>query len=162
MVQLIAYANFQDRLLHALGLADFDDPQATPAKMKRRGDTTPPLVPRRPAPANTLEVAPATNALKDWQDLSFKQLQTRLDTQRDRKSRIRIPTTDDVRKKFGGNRGRVRWTVVCMYYQPQLAMAWFRAMGTFGQESNPNRLDRIRVLEETIFWVITRSIECFY
>ena len=46
---------------------------------------------------------------------------------------------------------------MCIGYQPELAMAWSACTGAFAQEA---KLDR--VFEESLFWVVTRSLECFY
>ena len=52
---------------------------------------------------------------------------------------------------------KIRWSLVCMGYQPELTLAWLHAMRTFGEESKQDR-----VFEETLFWVVTRSLNCFY
>ncbi len=44
-----------------------------------------------------------------------------------------------------------------MGHQPELALAWFTCLRTFQEESAQDR-----VFEESLFWVITRSINCFY
>jgi len=48
-------------------------------------------------------------------------------------------------------------SVVSLGYEPKLTMAWFDCMGTFGQEAS---LDR--VFAGSLFWVVTRTNECFY
>jgi hypothetical protein len=52
---------------------------------------------------------------------------------------------------------RIRWSLVCMGYQPQLAAGWSACTRHFGQESKQDRL-----FEESLFWVVTRSLQCFY
>lgn len=44
-----------------------------------------------------------------------------------------------------------------MGYQPELTGAWFRTMETFEREA---RLDQ--VLASSLFWVVTRTDDCFY
>jgi hypothetical protein len=85
-----------------------------------------------------------------------------MEGQRAREPRILVPTWEDVRKKMPSgsapaNPVRIRWSLVCMGYQPQLAMAWLNCMRTFGDESRQDR-----VFEESLFWVITRTLHCFY
>ena len=42
-------------------------------------------------------------------------------------------------------------------YQPELAAAWGNCTRAFAQEARQDR-----VFEESLFWVVTRSLECFY
>ena len=44
-----------------------------------------------------------------------------------------------------------------MGYAPELTRAWFECMQAFQRESS---LDR--VFSNSLFWVVTRSNECFY
>lgn len=44
-----------------------------------------------------------------------------------------------------------------MGHQPRMGPAWLQTMRTFGRESKQDR-----VFEETLFWVITRTIHCYY
>lgn len=159
IVLLVAYANFLDRMLHSFGLAGVDDSPYLPVVVQRsspseKNDVSPPprTPPAEPPPADDA----AARELAEWSRVSFAQLQGKLDSQRARKSRIRVPeppaATDPQRNPL-----RVRWSLVCLGYQPKLAGAWFQAMGTFARESRQDR-----VFEESLFWVITRSIDCFY
>ena len=52
---------------------------------------------------------------------------------------------------------RIRWSLVTMGYQPELAAAWSACTRAFGQEAKQDR-----VFEESLFWVVTRSLRCFY
>jgi hypothetical protein len=52
---------------------------------------------------------------------------------------------------------RVRWGMTGYYYAPELTAAWLDAMRMFGQESKQDR-----VFEELYFWIVTRSLQCFY
>jgi hypothetical protein len=52
---------------------------------------------------------------------------------------------------------RIRWSLVCTGYQPQLASAWSNCTRNFGEEARQDR-----VFEESLFWVVTRSLQCFY
>ena len=91
----------------------------------------------------------------------FDALQKQLTQQRARPGRIRVPSWEEVRKQLGVDRGRkplrIRWSLVCVGYQPELAMAWGACTGNFGREAKQDR-----VFEESLFWVVTRSLQCFY
>ena len=52
---------------------------------------------------------------------------------------------------------KIRWSLVCVGHSPELAYAWLGTMRTFGEESKQDR-----VFEELLFWVVTRSLRCFY
>jgi len=52
---------------------------------------------------------------------------------------------------------RIKWSLVCMGYQPELAAAWSACTKAFGEEAKQDR-----VFEESLFWVVTRSLQCFY
>ena len=52
---------------------------------------------------------------------------------------------------------RIRWSLVCMGYQPELTLAWFACTRAFAEEAKQDR-----VFEESLFWVVTRSLQCFY
>jgi hypothetical protein len=95
-----------------------------------------------------------------------------MDQQKARKSRIRVPSHEQFEersKPFRTNnpaardkavrQGRVRiiWTLVCGGYQPELANAWGQCTSAFRAEAKQDR-----VFEECLFWVVTRSIDCFY
>jgi hypothetical protein len=53
--------------------------------------------------------------------------------------------------------GRIAWGTLSMGYQPGLTSSWFQAMNAFHQEA---KLDP--VLAESIFWIVTRTADCFY
>ena len=73
-----------------------------------------------------------------------------------------MPSWEEVRKQGvparpDGAPLRIQWSLVCLGYQPELAGAWFTCLRTFQDEAAQDR-----VFEESLFWVITRSIHCFY
>ena len=52
---------------------------------------------------------------------------------------------------------RIKWSLVVMGHQPQMGLARLKCLRTFGREANQDR-----VFEETMLWVVTRTIHCFY
>jgi hypothetical protein len=99
----------------------------------------------------------------DWLARDFDDLQQQMAAQRASSGRIRVPPWDLVKQVLPSgypvpkSPSRVRWTLVCLGYQPALSAAWLTTMRTFGDEANQDR-----VFEESLFWVVTRSIDCFY
>jgi alkylhydroperoxidase family enzyme len=161
MVQLLAHANFQDRLILALGVsaaeplpprqlvfgktASADRPQAPPRQL--------PSTPRGPRPASRITDA-------EWLAFDFAALQQKLAGQRARAPRIRVPSWEEFLKenpKAPASPLRIRWSLVCSGYQPALGQAWSACTRAFGEEARQDR-----VFEEMLFWVVTRSLNCFY
>ena len=95
--------------------------------------------------------------------MEFDDLQGRLTEQRARPSRIRVPSWDEVLRTMPPeiprpeNPIRIRWSLVTMGYQPELATAWSACTRAFREESKQDR-----VFEESLFWIVTRTIHCFY
>ena len=93
---------------------------------------------------------------------NFDELKRNLDTQRMREARIRVPKWVDVAATYPEDQRPkqpigIVWTLVCRGYQPELSAAWSACLRTFAEEAK-----RDRVFEECVFWVITRTIHCFY
>ena len=100
MVLLLAHANFQDRLLLALGspiesggpLPPLDiilDPKADP----------PPVPPRKRPEGRPVPEEPARIDDPFWLSMEFDDLQGKLSEQRARSSRIRVPTFEEMLQK---------------------------------------------------------------
>ena len=163
MVLLLAYANFQDRLIQALGVTpNNEDSQA--AREIKFNKTSPSIAapPRRKQAGEKPSTQSAFVNDEEWQSLEFGDLQNQMEGQRARPARIRVPTWDEVRKVLPPGYvvkapWRIRWSLVCMGYQPELAAGWFDCLHTFAEESRQDR-----VFEESLFWVITRTLHCFY
>jgi alkylhydroperoxidase family enzyme len=159
MVLLLAYANFQDRLLLTLGV-EVEPGGPLPPLDVRPSLKREPTVPLRKLPP---PVQTPLEDLKDpeWAEFDFPALQGLVDRQRERSGRIRVPAWDEVRRQLppGPPRRplRIRWSLVCMGYQPELASAWSACTSNFGREARQDR-----VFEESLFWVVTRSLQCFY
>jgi hypothetical protein len=161
MVLLLAYANFQDRLVSALGLSVEPGGPLPPLEVrfaKTDADDAPPVPPRRPPGKEPpLRVGDPDAA---WSPRSFAELQKEMEEQRARKPRIAVPPWEEVRKQLPNPPEkplRIRWSLVCLGYQPELARAWSACTRAFGEEAKQDR-----VFEESLFWVVTRSLNCFY
>ena len=99
----------------------------------------------------------------EWKTFDFDALQRQMDGQRQRSPRIDVPSWDDVQKRLPEGYPRpkqplgIRWSLVCLGYQPELAAGWGACTRAFGEEAKQDR-----VFEESLFWVVTRSLQCFY
>jgi len=164
MVLLLAYANFQDRLLSALDVP-VEPGGPLPALDIRFDKAEPaPPVPARTRPGDRLAPpVPERVDDPDWTALDIDDLKKSLETQKTNLGRIRVPSFDEVKKGLPAgypvpkNPTRIKWTLVCMGYQPELAIAWSACTRAFGEEAKQDR-----VFEESLFWVVTRTIHCFY
>jgi hypothetical protein len=163
LVQLLAYANFQDRLLLSLGLNEEPGGPVLPLQVRfGRPAESESVAARSPLPAANASASPAPKGDARWSSVDFDYLQKQMESQRAREARIRVPTWEEVRKRlpagYPANRPLgIRWSLVCLGYQPELTGAWFNSMRTFAQEAKQDR-----VFEESLFWVVTRSLSCFY
>jgi alkylhydroperoxidase family enzyme len=167
MVLLIAHANFQDRLFLSLGLGIEPNGPLPPAQVSFvRNQSKSIEVPARKHVAESLEDNRADETTKiddsEWLSQDFATLQSKLKDQRERPGRIRVPTWDDVREWLPerarrNDPVRIKWSLVCVGYQPELALGWSACLRTFAEDAKQDR-----VFEESLFWVITRTIHCFY
>jgi alkylhydroperoxidase family enzyme len=164
MVQLLAYSNFQDRLLLALDLPLDPGGPLPPSEIRFLKTTVQPLVPPRTRiEGRPTPVVPERIDDPEWLSLDLLDLQKSLSSQRARPSRIRVPTWEEVVKALPAgypppkNPIRIQWSLVCTGYQPELAAAWSACTSAFREEAKQDR-----VFEESLFWVVTRTIHCFY
>ncbi|MBS0201362.1 MAG: hypothetical protein JSS49_00575 [Planctomycetes bacterium] len=164
MVLLAAYGNFQDRIVLGLNLPIEVGGPLPPLKIEFAADAfqVAPLFPPQ-ARSSPLGKPGKSVVAEDqaWSEISYEQLQTRLERQRDRKPRLPIPTWDEVKVNLppamATRPTRIIWNLVCSGYVPELAVPWSIATRTMWSETRPDR-----VFEESLFWIQTRSIECNY
>ena len=159
LVALVAQASFQDRVLLALNISAEDARKDPPPVTVRFGRPQPKEVPARTGGTQPPPVAPVTSGEPSQEWL---QLQGKLDKQRARSGRIRVPSQQDVITRLGEKhpaawQSGIVWSRVCYGYQPELTDAWFDCSGAFRQES---QLDRL--FQNAVFWVVTESLQCFY
>lgn len=164
LVLLVAHANFQDRLFLALGsVTDLGEPLPPFVGRFEKVEKGEIEVPERTLPETpTAPLVPERIDDPEWRSLDIAVLQRSLDSQRLRAGRIRVPKWEEVVNTIPENQRpkhpvRILWTLVCRGYQPQLAAGWSACMRIFGEEAKQDR-----VFEESVFWIITRTIHCFY
>ena len=109
-----------------------------------------------------------------WTGQSLAQLQESLENQRKRVARIRIPGWKEVQPHLEMDSGvrrwpKVGWGLVAFGHQAEIADAWFDCVDQFrvdgrrkreGAKPEGARLDPM--LSADMFWVVTRSLNCFY
>jgi alkylhydroperoxidase family enzyme len=161
LVLLLAYANFQDRLVLYLGLHGQEGATLPPLEVRFREEKKSPAT-KEPWPNRAAAAGPSGAVDPERVSLTFEKLQEQMESQRGRRPRIRVPSWEELRKQGTPARPdgaplRIRWSLVCQGYQPALAGPWFKCLRTFADEAAQDR-----VFEESLFWVVTRSLRCFY
>lgn len=166
MVLQMAFANFQDRLLLALKVPIEPEGPTPPLEIRfvpMKPDETVAEVPR----SITDETQPKEVFWEvldfEWKSFNFEQLQSQLEKQRAREPRVTIPAWSDVQPLLPpamyppDQPVRIKWSLAILGHQPQLGISWLKGLRTFGREAKQDR-----VFEESLFWVVTRSLQCFY
>jgi hypothetical protein len=162
MVQLTAYSNFQDRLVHALGLKVEEGGPLQPVEVALDPNAMV-NVADRVAPDRAAPPVPERLDDPEWTSLNDTEIRGLLSKQQKREGRIRVPTWDEVLAKLPPGAShppkpvRIKWSLVCMGYQPMLGSAWSACTRGFALDAQQDR-----VFEESLFWVVTRTIHCFY
>ncbi len=171
MVLTMAHANFQDRLVLSLGSAIEPDGPLPPldvAFAKGALVTRPPAgAPKPPvSPAASLAAHPSGKDIipddPEWTSSSYDELQARLEAQRNKVTRVRVPSWEEVERGLPpgfSTPNRVIWNLVCLGHQPELAAAWETYLRTSAMET-ADRMDR--VFGQSLFWVTTRAMNCPY
>lgn len=170
MVLLMAYSNFQDRLLICLQTPFDPKIDGIPAPhiqfaMAGLLPTAPPStsVPpaKEPLPKPTGKDLITDDA--DWTQISYAELQTRLENQRQRETRLPILDWSVIAKNLqpGLFRGPsdIIWYRIVFGYAPELATPYEIFMRTAGAETAP---DYDRIFGQSLFWITTRAIGCPY
>ncbi len=153
LVALLAHAGFQDRVLLALNVSP--EPGGVPAPVTVKFGRPKPAA--HGTPTDPPELTTKTKPTADW-----TLARTKLDEQKKRPGRIAVPTTEDVTKRLGKGhpalwQNGIIWSRVCYWHQPELTDAWFDTANAFRQESG---LDGVS--GNSIFWVVTDALNCFY
>jgi hypothetical protein len=160
-VHTLAHVNFQCRVFLALGVEVEPGGPLPPSDVRfdPAGKADPP--PRRPWKEITASSAAESDDRPDWLDRGYGVVQKAMEAQKRRTPRVPMPPEEALEKLPAEAREQAKkivWTRVSMGYQPVLTKAWFDCMRTFQQEA---RFDD-RTFSGTIFWVVTRTNDCFY
>jgi hypothetical protein len=153
LVLLLAHASYQDRIFLALGASEEGE---VPLPVAARFACPKPATPPPSAPPNLPPVA-ETAETPEW-----RQHRDSLAKQKAQPGRIRIPAKEDMLARMSaGNplawQAGLAWSRVCYTYQPELTDAWLGSTGAFRQET-----DLSPVFQNSVFWVITEALRCFY
>ncbi len=190
LVLRIAQGCFQDRLLWALGIAEIADANEEPIYVHfvdstPNGANTPtalredseellasiesdkqlsapkPTTQQPSTDPDSTERSKKHKGFENWRDMSFPELKQYLTAQQERTPRIAVPEWETIASKIPQGLYRrplqIRWSRVVVGYQPKLGPAWIKCLRVFEQEAHQNR-----VFEESVFWVVTRGLKCFY
>lgn len=161
IVHTLAYANFHNRIIMALGVpAEKNDlpPVDWQLDPVQRAKVN---TPKRPSWQEVTGSAASLPEFRlDWAKQSDDALAKALEQQKARKPRIPLPDPSRFAKLPPGPRQqaeKIVWMTVSMGYQPKMTAAWFECLRAFQSEAAMDR-----VFSNSMFWVITRSNECFY
>ncbi len=170
MVLLAAYANMQDRLLLCLGAdADADAADGALAAIDVSFSPNSFNIERRHPTSSEPTELPAKDTLDviqddaNWSQLSYERLQERLLEQRGKPTRLPILEWSEVAEKIPSGMfdrpSDIVWYRTVFGYAPELAIPFERFMRISGAETSANYG---RVFGTTLFWIVTRCVECPY
>ncbi len=170
MVLLMAYANFQDRLLLSFGVSSEPNGPMAPVDVRFSPDsfvlkTTPPPVPNvtELKPAATGDSSPKENSNDEWQTQNYEFLQRRISTQKEKPTRLPILPWSQIAPNLpeGLMKGPsdIVWYQTVFGYAPELAVPFEFVMRTAGAEGS-GKWDRI--FGSGLFFVTTKAVECPY
>ena len=159
IVHTVAYANFHNRIVLGIGA---DGEPVPPLDVKFDPDKLAKLpTPARP-PWDDLKAVTADgiSIRVEWSKTSQEELNLTLEKQKERKLRIPLPDASQLAKlppKEREGAEKIRWNTVSSGYQPEMPRAWFAALYAYYDEAKVDR-----VFTNSVFWVVTRTNECFY
>jgi hypothetical protein len=87
-------------------------------------------------------------------------MRSRMERQQRATPRLPLPADEQLAQASERERGqaaRIVWSRFGYGYQPELTRGWITALHTFYREA---KVDPI--VENSVFWVVTRSNDCFY
>ena len=160
IVHTVAYANFHNRILLALGIKGESPVLAAPAvKFDFDGWKTP--APARPAWDDVKSTtAEGPHVRVEWSEHDFDKLNSTLEKQKDRQLRVPLPDKSRFKDFVGREKQQadsIVWMTVSSGYQLEMTRAWFACLAAFYEESSIDR-----VMSNSVFWVVTRTNDCFY
>ncbi len=166
MVLLLAWANFHDRLMLCLNIRPDPTTPAVPLDVEFPAEafvirTTPPQPSGQVSATGVTTDAAADHTVSNAE--SYDDLQLRLESQRARPTRLKIPEWDAiVRNLPEGLMQRpteIIWYRIVFGYAPELAVPFELVMRTAGSEAGSGW---DRVFAGSLFWVTTQAMQCPY
>ena len=160
IVHTVACANFQNRVTLALGVRG-EDPIALPVATKFDLDAAKLKAPDRPPWDDLKSVkADGISVRVEWGKDGFDELNASLEKQKERTLRVPLPDDAVIEKLPPRERDsakKILWNTVSAGYQPELTRAWFACLSAYYEEAKVDR-----VFTNSVFWVVTRTNDCFY
>lgn len=157
IVHTVAYANFHNRIVLAIGANG--DP--VPPVAVTFDDTAKSNAPPRPPWDDLKSVSASGLTVRvEWGKDGFDELNASLAKQQERKLRIALPDAALIEKLPPRERDsakKILWNTVSAGYQPEMTRAWFACLSAFYEEAKVDR-----VFTNSVFWVVTRTNDCFY
>ena len=159
IVHTVAYANFQNRIILGLG-ADGDPVPPLDVTFDPERLAKVPTPPRPPWEDLKAVTADGLSVRVDWGKTTHEELKLTLERQKERKLRIPLPDPSRLaalppKEREGAD--RILWNTVSSGYQPEMPRPWFAALYTYYGEAKVDR-----VFTNSVFWVVTRTNDCFY
>jgi hypothetical protein len=163
LVHTVAFANFENRVTLALGVKVEPGGPVPPlaVKLDREHRAAVKAPPRPPWDAVTsAKPKKEYDAPADWKEVPYEKLEEHMAAQKERIVRVPLPDkskfeelSPDLRRQAEA----IVWTRVSGGYQPEMTDAWFGMLAEYRADAQMNR-----VFSSTLFWVVTRSNDCFY
>jgi len=160
IVHTVAYANFYNRIILALGVKG-ESPLAEPIALKFDIDSAKVKTPDRPPWDDLKEVKADGLAVRvEWGKDGFDELNAAVEKQKERKLRMPLPDiakVEGLTQRERDSANKILWNTVSMGYQQEMTRAWFAPLYAFYEEAKVDRL-----FTNSVFWVVTRTNDCFY
>jgi alkylhydroperoxidase family enzyme len=160
IVHTVAYANFHNRILLALGVRG-ESPVVPPVAVKFDTDTWKTTAPARPPWDDVKSVsAEGPRVRVEWSNHELEDLKSTLEKQKNRKLRVPLPDRALFKNLAGREKQQAEtivWMTVSAGYQLEMTRAWFACLQAFYEEGSIDR-----VFGNSMFWVVTRTNDCFY
>jgi len=159
IVHTVAYANFHNRILLGIGATGAPVPPLdvrfdTAKLTKISSPVRPPWDDLKSVKADGLSVR------VDWTKDDIETVHATLEKQKERKLRIPLPDKKlfeklPPRDKYQSE--NIAWMTVSNGYQLEMTQAWFACLSAYYEDA---KVDRVFV--NSVFWVVTRTNDCFY
>jgi alkylhydroperoxidase family enzyme len=164
LVHSLAYCNFHNRILLALRVEVEPNGPLPPLEVpldseKRMTVASPPRPDWGELKGAKPPKVPVRFAWTDDEDETIDVLAA-VETQKQRTVRIPLPDKAQFAELPADAKQQsenIVWMTVSMGYQPRMTAAWFTCLRAYQSEAKFNRL-----ASNSVFWVVTRSNECFY